>query len=280
MDTSLDTFITLYRFTSGRVLFAMGQVVDAAKSFDAGLGEIVEHAGSTIKQAKKTRATEGKYAQAQKTPKGNPKVGKLDVELDRSLVAFRNAAQAVIDNGPEDESDDGPQRAHSLLDAVFPRGVTAITQATHVDELSLVEGLLATIKQDHADTVAELGLDRYVKRVAKLAPQFKAALKEKPPVDVDSSQVRAARDRMQEMLLEVVAMIAGRFPRRTDEDIAARRALLGPILQQNAAVGQYIRTRRAVEDVDPNTGAPQPSALPDPVADAAAPENTSPSDDA
>ena len=42
----------------------------------------------------------------------------------------------------------------------------------------------------------------------------------------------------------------------------ARSALLAPILKQNEAIRTYLRARRGVEDVDPETGEIDPSTAP------------------
>jgi hypothetical protein len=63
-------------------------------------------------------------------------------------------------------------------------------------------------------------------------------------------------------------MILGLYPRSTKEHLAARAALLAPILQQNEAIRQYLRSRRAVEDVNPETGEIDPAA---PASEPAAP---------
>ena len=55
-------------------------------------------------------------------------------------------------------------------------------------------------------------------------------------------------------MLEAVAMIVGKYPRSTPEHVANRTALLGPILQQNEAIRAYLRSRRPVQDVNPETG--------------------------
>lgn len=52
----------------------------------------------------------------------------------------------------------------------------------------------------------------------------------------------------------------GKHHERTPEGTAARLALLAPILQQNEAIRQYLRARRAVADVNPETGEDEPAA--------------------
>lgn len=50
-------------------------------------------------------------------------------------------------------------------------------------------------------------------------------------------------------------MILGMFYKSDDtQHQAARRTLLAPIVEQNEAVRAYLRARRQVRDVDPDTG--------------------------
>ena len=55
-------------------------------------------------------------------------------------------------------------------------------------------------------------------------------------------------------------MISGRHPSDSPEDLAGCAALLDPILKQNEAIREYLRTRRAVPDVNPETGEEDPNA--------------------
>jgi hypothetical protein len=156
--------------------------------------------------------------------------------------------------------DETPLLAGSLLTACFPRGVQAVTQTTFVEQLSLVDGILSELKANHADTVRKLGLNHFVKRIALLNDEYRSAQHTGAPPSVDFSQVRGARQRGQDFLLEVIAMIVGRFPLTTNEHVGARQKYLAPVLEQNEAIGSYLRSRRSVEDVDPETGETDPNA--------------------
>ena len=116
--------------------------------------------------------------------------------------------------------------------------------------------------------VAELGLGRKVKKLAKLAVDYRAALEEPQPQTVGWDKVRAAQATGQDLLLQAVVMILAKHHTSTADDIAGRIALLGPILEQDEAIGRYLKSRRAAEDVNPETGALDPSA---PIGAAAAP---------
>lgn len=263
MDVALSTLFNLYQFSTGRYLFALNQVSDAIDNSDADLSDIRDHIGKAIKHGASTRALENMFAASKAVPKGS-KVVAIDLLADRTLVAIRDGAQSEIDAGGDD---DLGKRAQQLLVDCFPRGVQAVTQATFVDELSAIQGILGLLQGKHKETVKDLGLSRYATRLSKIGKDYDVALKATPEKGVDYSQVRAARQRSHEFLLEVVAMIIGRYPLTTDKHVATRQHLLAPILAQNEAIAVYLRSRRTIEDVDPETGETQPTS---PVADAPA----------
>ncbi|MBK8256757.1 MAG: hypothetical protein IPK82_29310 [Polyangiaceae bacterium] len=169
-------------------------------------------------------------------------------------MAIRDSAQAHAD-GAEEEDQELPKKVAKLRTAIFPAGVQAVTKATFVEQLAAVEGILATLKnKEYAATIQDLGLGRLVKQLGKLSGQFREALEAPEPPRVSFGDVRAARAQGQENLLQAVAMILGKHPTPSSTDLTARGALLGPILKQNEAVRLYLRSRRAIHDVNPETG--------------------------
>jgi hypothetical protein len=54
-------------------------------------------------------------------------------------------------------------------------------------------------------------------------------------------------------------MVLGKYPSDSEADRQGRGLLLGPILRQNEAIGQYLKSRRNVPDVNPDTGVEQPT---------------------
>jgi hypothetical protein len=261
MDVALASLLNLYDFSTGRRLFALQQVAKAALLAD--FKELAAHAHSAVKHDQSTRALETTWAATPAKPKGQAEVQKLDVLVDRALVSIRDTAQAQADGAEDDDEDDDEiaKKVETLLTAIFPKGVQAVTQLTFVDELAAVDGILAALKgKKLAPIVADLGLTRQVKRLTKLNAKYRTA-QETPAASATSfGDVRGARAQGQEHLLQAVAMILGKYPQSTPEHIAARTSLLGPILKQNDAIRLYLRSRRAVQDVNPETGEIDPDA--------------------
>lgn len=257
MDASLGALINLYTFSTGRRLFAFRQVRKLA--LELALAELAAHADAAIAHDFTTRALETKFAAAPLVTRNQGKVQSMDVDVDKTLVAIRDAAQAQA-NGAGDD-DEIREMVAKLQAAIFPKGVLEIIQSTYVEELEAVDGILATLKsKEMAAIVAELGLGRLVKRLGKLAVEYRALQVAPSPETVPFGDVRAARARGQENLLQAVAMILGKYPSSSAEDLKARTALLAPILKQNEAIRLYLRSRRAIQDVNPETGEIDPNA--------------------
>ncbi len=71
-------------------------------------------------------------------------------------------------------------------------------------------------------------------------------------------------------MLQAVAIILGKYPSDNDADLAARGKLLAPIFRQNDAIRDYLRARRPVVDINPDTGEPEATS------DGAAPPEVTP----
>ena len=271
MNISLSALISIYTFSTGRRLFALAQLMKAAKDYK--LKELVAHCEMALAYDQKTRALETQWAAPVVAPAGQGVVTRIDFLVDRVLVALRDTTRAQADGHEDTGKDSIPQKAGRLLTAIFPLGVQKVTQAVFVEELAAVDGIVLSLKsKELAPIVEELGLGNLAKRLAELAVEYRAAL-EAPDAEVMSfGDVRGARAQGQEHVLMAIAMILGRFPGATPDHLEARTALLGPILKQNEAIRLYLKSRRTVEDVNPETGEIDPNAPP--VADQPAGEKT------
>ena len=254
MDISLQSLINLYVFSTGRRLFALAQVMKAAS--ERSFPELEAHCALCIKHDRNTRALETQWAApVQRAPLVQP----IDVRADRTLVAIRDVAQSHADAEEEDEVLRAAVRA--MLTALFPEGVLAVIHLPYVEQLSAMDGILETLKsKKFAGLVADLGLNRKVKQLAKQVAEYRAALESPAPEVVGFDKVRVARAEGHDLLLQAVAMILGKHRTRSAEDVAARGALLGPILVQDEAIRVYLKNRRTVQDVNPETGAVDPNA--------------------
>jgi len=267
MDTSLSAVIDVYTFPTGRRLFAIGQLVKRAKA--AGHADLVKHCNAALVEDRKCLDLErrwggyvaesrGKVA-AVPAPGSPPAATKADALVDRTLTAIRDHAESQRAGAAPDD----PIHATvaGFLKAIFPTIVQDVTMLPFVEELAAVDHIVGLLQGESlAPVVQELGLQRLVKRLVGLTEQYRAALQAPAPETIAFGQVRAARAEGQERLLQTIAIILGKHFRNTPDDVAARAELLGPILEQNAAIAASMRGRRTVEDVNPETGEPDPNA--------------------
>lgn len=251
--TDLTLLYNLYELSTGRRIFALGQVRDRA--LERGIMEVVAHVDAAIDHDRATRQTDTRWAARDQPAAVDAAVKPIDILLDRALSAMRDAAVAQAEVARP--GDGLAEQVDGFLRAVFPLGVAAVTSLPYVEELAAVEHILEKLQGPQAAAVIELGLTRHAERLAELVTSYRDALCA-PPIDLTWDDVRAARARGQELLLEAVALIIALTRDGTPESSAARADLLAPILEQNDAVRRYMRARRKVEDVDPSTGVVQP----------------------
>lgn len=255
MDATLSALLNFYIFTTGRRLFAMKQVREAADA--AGLAELVAHCDAAIDHDGAARDLEARWVGQSLDAQFPPETRQIDILVDTALGALRDGIDAAArTSAPGDPLGAAAVKLNELL---FPKGsVASITTLPMVEELGQVQRILKAVSSpEWSAVVQDLGLSRHVARLASLEPQYRAAL-EAAPGKVAFAEVKDARARGQALMLQAVAMILGRHPSDTPADLAGRTALLGPILKQNDAIRLYLRARRSVEDVNPTTGEVEP----------------------
>jgi hypothetical protein len=265
MDSSLSALFVLYVFPTGRRIFAMRQVAARAKARD--LADLAKHCTHAVTHDRACLALEQRWAGlASATPATaapSDAAPATAVEIDRltdtTLTAISDAALSQTAGTRTDD----PIRATvtEFLAAVFPGGVQAITGLEFVDELAAVEHVVGLLRGPKlAPVVTELGLGRLTERLRTLVGEYRKALEAPSAAVMKFGEVRAARSEGQDLLFQAVAMIIGRYRTNSAEDRAARDELLGPILEQNDAIGAAMRGRRQVDDVNPESGTPMPAA--------------------
>ena len=267
MNTSLSALISLYVFPTGRRLFALGQVAARAKSHD--FPELAKHCSAAITHDRECLSLErrwegsvaesrGKAAPAPPAAGGPPNAADVDPLVDRTLTAIRD--HAVSQTAGAAPSDPIHATVAAFLKEIFPAGVGEVTKLVYVEELAAVDIIVGLLQsKDLSAVVKDLGLGRLVKRLVDLAVVYRASLLAQPAGTLTFGDVRAARIKGQDLLLEAVAMVIGKHHSSSPDDVTARNDLLGPILDQNDAIGVALKGRRSVGDVNPETGAADPS---------------------
>ncbi|MRG97913.1 hypothetical protein [Polyangium spumosum] len=252
MNVSLQAlFPGIYVFTPGRRVLSMRQV--RAEAVTAGFLGLVTHADVCVAQDREALVIEARWnGRAQGSPV-IPGLRELDITLDGTMTSFRD----TIDRQVRVSKADDPLAASgaSLLQILFPLGAAAVTNAKYPDQAAEVDRILDEVKQPKwAPVVAEFGLTRMITHITELATEYRKLL-ETPAADgLKYETVKEERAKGQNLMLQALAMILGKYPSESDADRAGREALMGPILRQNDAIGQYLKARRSVPDVNPETG--------------------------
>jgi len=266
MNSSLSALFDIYLFPTGRRLFALGQVAERAKA--RGFPELAKHCTGAVSQDRECLALERRWeglvaeSKGKATPKvlaagATPEAASVDPLVDNTLTAIRDHAVSQTAGAPADD----PIHATvaSFLKAIYPAGVQEVTKLGFVLELAAVDAIVDLLQsKGHAPVVTELGLGRLSKRLADLAVVYRAAIGAPNESTLVFGDVRAARIHGQDLLLEAIAMVLGKHHGTSAQDVAARDNLLGPILAQNEAIGAAMKARRAVVDVNPETGVLDP----------------------
>ena len=254
MDTTLSALLTFYSFSTGRRMFALLQVSKEATI--AGHAALAAHCDTAIAHDKTVRDLEAHWLGQSSGSPFSPEAKQIDILVDSALGALRDG----VDSAARASAPDDPlgEAALQLGKELFPTGLADIVKLPFVEELGQVARILDTLSsQTWAQKVQDLGLGRHVVYLTGLEKKYRVAVEGGTKLSFDD--VKAARAKGQSLMLEAVAMILGLYPSDSAADQAGRAKLLGPILKQNEAIREYLRARRAVEDVNPETGAPEPA---------------------
>lgn len=259
MHVALSLFIKLYGFTTGRRIVTLRKIRKAAVVL--GARPIIVRIDEALDHDCMTRELDLVWMAHRNGRYAFKELQSCDDLVDTSLTGVRDGALSLTKGArPGDPIAD---KANYLLAEIFPAGVAAVTSLPCVDELAAVEVIVGKLQGELAPLVKELGLALQVKRVVDLVPEYRRIIETRPH-EVDFAEVRKAREQGQTYLVEIVAMSLGTYCKSHDPDhVAARAALLEPVLEQQEAIRLHRQGRRTnVVDIDPDTGVPDTD-LPD-----------------
>ena len=260
MPAQLASLLTFYAFSSGRRLFALQEIKKLAVADTFPI--LANHCDVAIEHDLATRVTEARWAGRKTGAQYSPLAKQIDISMDTALSALHNGLESEANNSAPD--DQLGQQAETLRQTLYPNGIAGVTRLNYIDELAEVERILHTVKSpEWAPVITTLGLSRRVARIETLAPQYRSAVAD-PANTLAFIEVKTARAHGQSLMLQAVAIVLGKYPSDNDADLAARAKLLAPIFRQNDAIRDYLRARRPVVDINPDTG--EPEASPDGVA--------------
>lgn len=264
MKGSVQPYLKFRQLPTGRRIFALQQMLVEARKLEwASLVTFLEDA---IRQARQTLELELRWyvtRDDRSVKRGDAVV--LDVQIDGQFGAMESIAKA---QAVGDTSDPDVKAAQDFVQAVFPLGLTAITQQDFEAQLQHMDLLVERFQGDLRGAVEQLGLQKQVGRLVPLVEQFRAELaKAKEPLTFN--QVRAAQQEGLERFAAAVVQVLGTYWDRDETSTARREALLAEANRQDELVAESLRRRRPVLDVDPDSGNEVDEPQPAPVAPAA-----------
>lgn len=189
-----------------------------------------------------------------------PAMKPLDDRLDRSLAGLRDIVHGFMSG--DDNDAETQKRGAQLLAGIFPGGVAAVTNLPYRDQAVATRDILHKLANDYAAHVNFFGLTRKVANLNALSTEYSTVL-ENGNADVSATDVRSARRRGHQYMLEVLARVVGlAFDSDNPDHVADRERVLGVLFEQIAHTRARRNARRRRHQADPEPGA-QPDAQPD-----------------
>ena len=149
------------------------------------------------------------------------------------------------------------ERIDHVLTDLFPAGVNATTRLPYVEQVVAMERCVTRLQGPFAPLVAELALHSLVERLAQITATYRASV-DAGHGRILFAEVRAARERGQLFLLEIMAMIVSEYHDADDPDqAAARDTLLAPVAVQVAIARAENRAQRGADN-DGDEASPEP----------------------
>lgn len=254
MHATLSALFDFYQIPTGRRRLALRQVLEIAEARgDTAIAEAVRRA---LEINLRAHDLEGRWRHERHRDRMTRReAADIDKKLDRAVGALHRQLQDIRELFADEASG---ETAETILQRLFPEGAGAIVTMPFEEELGAVEYILGQLEEHWEDDLEDLGVASIVDRLDELAAEFADALAGSDREEVTWDQVREATQRGQEAMLSVVGKIVGEYGTDSDDDVAARRELLGPILAQNERVGELYSRQHQVSDVDPETGEERP----------------------
>lgn len=151
------------------------------------------------------------------------------------------------------DSADDYEAIERVSRVIFPRGPLDIVALPYSDQVAHVLAAMALLR---ADSMADLERLRLVPHVAVVIDAHEALLKalQSGQRGQGFERVLESRASLQTLLRVLVATVVSRYPGRTDADRRTRSLLLGPVMDQNGLVDNFLLRNEAIRDVDPASG--------------------------
>lgn len=161
----------------------------------------------------------------------------VDAKLDRAWTALHDLCVNALGAF---EPGSGPEvAARTLIEQLFPRGPAAVTNLPYVDQHAALKSLVerSRTQLDLVRAVQTLSVGVFLDRIDDLNEVYGDSLGKQERISYDEVLIADRRGWL--ALTELVARILGAFPSTEGPDEAARRTLLGPLREQEAAMADH-----------------------------------------
>lgn len=148
---------------------------------------------------------------------------------------------------------DGQAAIEAVSRVIFPRGPLEIIQMPYRDQVDHALAAMRILEQDYAAQLESLRLAPHVRVVVQAHEELLAALSSGQQGE-GYQRVLDARARLQTRLRVLVAAIIDRVPGVSPPERRLRSLVLGPVMDQNAVVDNFMLRSEPIRDVDPETG--------------------------
>lgn len=244
MSSALRDLLHLVKLPSDRRLQAFQEMLDLAR--EDGADQLATHLERALAHERQLGELEQRWRDDEQPDQPAPEMLEVDNLTDHTLSAIRFVLVAHLRSALPDY--ERSAAAGRVSKAIFPDGLDAVISLPYAEELSAIEGIVQSLREELAAEVEMLGLRHLVARLAKLAVPYREAL-ERTSDTVMYRAVKKARDRGHEFMLEIVALIVGRYFRADDPVHERKRALLlEPLVAQQQALRDDMRTRHGDDD--------------------------------
>lgn len=253
MALTLLSLFNLYRYTPGRRAWMLGRIAEAATQL--GLTGVAAAAAALVEPEKTLAAGFRTWTTVRAGTESSEVSQKLvtsDQQRDATLGAFDAFLAALAGRSARASG----QAAARVQAAAFPEGSRAIITLPYPDETAAVEALVKALETQHAADVAAAGATEWVVELKEANGAFAAQYDRLSATRaVDFKALKAQDEAQQGTFLRFLAKVIA------SSDDAQLPTLLDPVAVQQDAMKALYQSRRAVPDVDADTGDP----LPEPV---------------
>ena len=239
----------LAKLPLGRCGFALRAVAERADA--VGQREIASFAQQGADSVKESMAMALRF---QASPNGQypPEAVALDGQVDNCVAGVAGYLDVQRRVYPDEPAGLAAER---LSRALLPEGIAAVTRLPFTEQHEQIDALLQRAEAD--DLAGDIGavpeLRNLLARLRKRNQEYGEVLRQSQS-GPSRDEVREALEESQERVAQTLSLIIGLYASRDPEKVDERDHLLEPILVQDQATRALRRRRRAVVDVDPDTG--------------------------